>query len=82
MEYGEPAKSLGEQVIERDPRFVAVAMHLTHIGEAAIEFGIVQRKSERFFQEMIAHEVALRLVHATKEQSFPRSAMPKCLTIP
>jgi hypothetical protein len=50
MEYGELAESLREQVIERDPRFVAVAMHLTHIGEAAIEFGLSSANPSVFFK--------------------------------
>jgi hypothetical protein len=68
MEHGELAESPGEQVMERDTRLVAVAMHrLTHVGDAAIEFGIVRRKFGRFPQETIAHEVALRLVRMRDE---------------
>src|SRR5215471_3327692 len=67
-ESRKPAELFRQQIVEGDPRLVAIGVHLlADVGDGAVELSIAQRQPELLLQEAVANAVALHLVGACDE---------------
>src|SRR5262249_30361277 len=68
LEYRELVEFFGEQVIEGDPRLVAIGLHLpADLHDRLVELGVGLGETELFLQERLAYAIALGLVGAGNE---------------